>query len=57
LCFEDWQHNLGFTSEHTTGGNFAFADGSVRFIANVTVMLTYRAMGAMQDGQIITLPY
>ena len=56
LCFEDWQHNLGFTSEHTTGGNFAFADGSVRFIANVTDMRTYRAMGAMQDGQIITLP-
>jgi prepilin-type N-terminal cleavage/methylation domain-containing protein/prepilin-type processing-associated H-X9-DG protein len=56
LCFEDWQNNLGFTSDHTTGGNFAFADGSVRFIANVIDMRTYRAMGAIQDAQVITIP-
>jgi prepilin-type N-terminal cleavage/methylation domain-containing protein/prepilin-type processing-associated H-X9-DG protein len=56
ICYQDWQNNYGFTSDHTTGGNFAFADGSVRYIANEVDLRTYRAMGAMQDGQTITIP-
>jgi prepilin-type N-terminal cleavage/methylation domain-containing protein/prepilin-type processing-associated H-X9-DG protein len=56
LCFTDWYHNYGFTSDHTTGGNFVFADGSVRYISNEVDLATYQAMGAIQDGQVITLP-
>ncbi len=56
LCFEDWQNNLGFTSDHATGGNFAFADGSVRYIANDIDLTTYRAMGSIQDGMVVTVP-
>jgi prepilin-type processing-associated H-X9-DG protein len=56
LCYYDWHHNLGFTSDHSTGGNFAFADGSVRFISNEVDLTSYRAMGSMQDGQVVTVP-
>ena len=56
VCFDDWHHSSGFTSDHSTGGNFAFADGSVRYISNEVDLNTYRAMGATQDGQVITIP-
>ncbi len=55
-CIADWENNNGFTSDHTTGANFAFADGSVRFIANDIDLNTYRALGAIQDGQVVTVP-
>lgn len=56
LCNADWPNNFGFSSDHSTGGNFALADGSVRYLSNEIDLRTYRAMGAMQDGQVITIP-
>ncbi|MFO0014850.1 MAG: DUF1559 domain-containing protein [Planctomycetota bacterium] len=56
LCNADWPNNYGFSSDHTVGGNFAFADGSVRFISNEVDLRTYRALGAIQDGQVVSVP-
>jgi prepilin-type processing-associated H-X9-DG protein len=44
-----------FRSDHQTGANFAFADGSVRFIANGRIDLaTYQAMGTRDGGEVIS---
>jgi len=52
-CAANWENNNGFMSEHSGGGQFAMADGSVKFIANTVDIFTYRAMGSMQDGQTV----
>jgi hypothetical protein len=55
-CYLDWANNYSFTSEHSVGGNFASADGSVRLISNQIDIDTYRALGGMQEGAIATMP-
>jgi prepilin-type N-terminal cleavage/methylation domain-containing protein len=55
-CFQDWQNNYGFTSDHSVGANFAGADGSVRFISNTVDLNTYRALGGMAEGFTATMP-
>lgn len=55
-CFQDWQNNYGFTSDHSVGGNFAGADGSVRFISNTVDLQTYRALGGMAEGYTASMP-
>jgi prepilin-type N-terminal cleavage/methylation domain-containing protein len=55
-CYLDWANNYSFTSEHSVGGNFASADGSVRLISNQIDVDTYRALGGMQEGAIATMP-
>jgi prepilin-type processing-associated H-X9-DG protein len=52
----DWPNNFGFKSLHTDGLNFAMADGSVRFISQSIDLKTYRALGSMNGGEIVTLP-
>jgi prepilin-type processing-associated H-X9-DG protein len=43
-----------FRSFHPGGGNFAMADGSVKFIKNSVNMLTYRALGTRNLGEVIS---
>ena len=44
-----------FRSDHTGGANFAFADGSVRFLANGRIDLpTYRALGSRDGGEVVS---
>jgi prepilin-type N-terminal cleavage/methylation domain-containing protein/prepilin-type processing-associated H-X9-DG protein len=44
----------GFASLHPGGSNFAFADGSVRFIKATVSMPTYAALGSRAGGEVIS---
>ncbi|MDY3554021.1 DUF1559 domain-containing protein [Gemmata sp. JC717] len=52
---EDWPNVYSFRSRHTGGLNFAFGDGSVRFITNSIALTTYRALGTMNGNEVATL--
>jgi len=43
-----------FRSLHPGGVNFAFADGSVRFIKNSTNWSTYRSLGTRAGGEVVS---
>ena len=43
----------GFGSFHTGGGNFVFADGSVRFLSESIEMELYQNLGNRNDGAMI----
>ncbi len=43
-------------SQHSGGANFAFADGSVRFIQDTITAITYQALGTRAGGEVVTLP-
>lgn len=45
-----------FGSQHEGGGNFLFADGTVRFIANGIDSLTYQALGTRATNDLVNLP-
>ena len=44
----------GFHSLHPGGANFAFADGSVKFIKSSIDSITYRALGTRNLGEVIS---
>lgn len=43
----------GFESQHSDGAQFAFGDGSVRFVSQDVDIVTYRRMGHRADGELI----
>jgi prepilin-type N-terminal cleavage/methylation domain-containing protein/prepilin-type processing-associated H-X9-DG protein len=45
-----------YGSQHTNGANFAFADGSVRYLSNSTDLFTLQAMATRAGGEVFTLP-
>jgi prepilin-type N-terminal cleavage/methylation domain-containing protein/prepilin-type processing-associated H-X9-DG protein len=46
----------GFGSEHPGGVNFAFADGSVRFVRDTIGLPAYKAMATRAGGEVFPLP-
>lgn len=44
------QQQRGFSSWHAGGANFAFADGSVRFLNETMDLYTFQIMGSIRDG-------
>lgn len=49
----DWQANNGFSSRHPGGLQFAFADGSVRFLFNEINLPLYRAFATLNGGEAV----
>lgn len=45
---------FGFRSNHPGGGNFVFADGSVKFIKQTINIATYNALGSKANGEVIS---
>jgi prepilin-type N-terminal cleavage/methylation domain-containing protein/prepilin-type processing-associated H-X9-DG protein len=43
----------GYSSRHPGGGNFAFGDGSVRFLKNSITASVFRLLSSRADGEII----
>jgi prepilin-type processing-associated H-X9-DG protein len=52
----NWNVGWGFRSGHTGGSQFAFGDGSVRFLPESIDMRTYQLLGCRNDGQPVTIP-
>ncbi|MBN9121093.1 MAG: DUF1559 domain-containing protein [Planctomycetes bacterium] len=55
-CLSNWHVTWGFKSNHTGGANFAFVDGSVRFINQTIDHQQYQYLGHRADGQPVTVP-
>jgi prepilin-type N-terminal cleavage/methylation domain-containing protein/prepilin-type processing-associated H-X9-DG protein len=52
----NWHVTWGAKSNHTGGVNFAFVDGSVRFIQQNINHRVYQYLGCRHDGQPVELP-
>lgn len=48
----DWTHLMGVRSKHAGGVQFAFADGSVRFVTNTIELGILRALGTITGGEV-----
>ena len=48
--FNNWNVSWGFKSNHTSGANFCFADGSVHFLQQNIDHRVYQLMGCRNDG-------
>jgi prepilin-type processing-associated H-X9-DG protein len=46
----------GFGSNHTGGGNFAFADGHVTFISNNIALTVYQALSTRNGNESVEVP-
>ncbi|HTU93359.1 MAG TPA: DUF1559 domain-containing protein, partial [Gemmataceae bacterium] len=49
----DWYNNHSFRSQHPGGLQFAFADGSVHFVATTINLNLYRALATIQGGEAV----
>jgi prepilin-type N-terminal cleavage/methylation domain-containing protein/prepilin-type processing-associated H-X9-DG protein len=48
-----WQNNYSYRSRHPSGAQFAFCDGSVRFLNDNIPLQTYRALATREVGEVV----
>jgi prepilin-type N-terminal cleavage/methylation domain-containing protein/prepilin-type processing-associated H-X9-DG protein len=53
-CAPEASSFINANSNHPGGCNFAFADGSVRFIKDSVSMLPYQALGTRNGGEVVS---
>ncbi len=53
-CSPEATNFLNANSNHPGGSNFAFADGSVRFVKSSVNMQTYWALGTRDGGEVVS---
>jgi prepilin-type N-terminal cleavage/methylation domain-containing protein/prepilin-type processing-associated H-X9-DG protein len=51
--YNDWPHLYSFRSRHPGGLQFAYADGSVRYIRDSIPAQTYRALSTVAGGEVV----
>lgn len=51
-----WNTNCGYKSDHPTGAQFVFGDGSVHFLAETIDYRLYNLLGDRADGEVVTVP-
>ena len=49
----NWNYSWGFRSQHPTGAQFLFADGSVHFVGQTIEYNTYQYLGSRNDGRVV----
>ena len=52
--YGDWPHLYSFRSRHPGGVQFAFVDGTVRFVRDAIDRNTYRAMSTINGGEVLS---
>lgn len=51
-----WEDNNGFMSFHPSGAQFAYADGSTRFVSELIDLTTYRKLATIDGAEVVDLP-
>jgi len=51
-----WNMEFAFKSAHPGGTNFAFCDGSTRFITQAIDWRTFQRLGGIDDGEPVAMP-
>ena len=52
-CWQNWQNQQGFSSQHVGGAQFAFADASVHFLSQSIDLAVYRNLATIQGGEVV----
>ena len=55
--FRNWQTSQAFKSDHPSGAQFVFCDGSVHFLNDSIDYLTYQQLGSRNDGETLNAEY
>jgi len=53
-CYRNQTYNYGYKSKHPGGANFAFADGSVKFLKQTLSPRTFNALGSRAGGEVVS---
>jgi prepilin-type N-terminal cleavage/methylation domain-containing protein/prepilin-type processing-associated H-X9-DG protein len=56
FAINDWPDIYSFRSNHSSGANFGFADGGVRYITNDIDLTLYRDLATYAGGEAVTPP-